>query len=162
MTRERVCKYLTYEEAIYSQTAIARGIDNTPDEEQFENMQHVGTKVFDPCRVFVGGPLHASSFFRSKKLNAAIGGSSTTSQHMKGEAIDINCKTFGNGRNLSLFYFILENLNFDQLILEYPDIEGNPSWVHVSLKRNGKNRKEVLVKLKAKYIKFIDYAPGMV
>lgn len=65
---------------------------------------------------------------------------------MKGEAIDIDCDTFGHGTNLKVFNFIREHLPFDQLIAEYPDKEGNPSWVHVSLVKDPKkNRRQVLV-----------------
>lgn len=159
----KISKYLTLAEATYSQTAIAKKIDNTPTPDQIEAMKFVAVNVFDRVREFVGGPLYASSFFRSVKLNKLIGGSSTTSQHMKGEAIDIDCDMFGNGDNLSVFNFILENLKFDQLILEYPNESGMPSWVHVSLCRERhRNRREILVKLKSKYIEFLDYKIGMV
>ncbi len=157
-----ISKYLSYAEAIKSQEAVRRGIANTPDEEQLENMKHVASSIFDPCREFVGGPLHASSFFRSKELNKNIRGSSSTSQHTKGEAIDIDCDTFGNGTNIKVFNFIKNNLKWDQLILEYPDDKGNPAWVHASLKRSGINRGQILVKLKDGYINYSDYKIGMV
>lgn len=157
----RVSKYLTYEEATKSQTALRKGISNDPNEEQLERMKYVAVNVFDKVREFVGGSLHASSFFRSEALNAAIGGSSTTSQHMKGEAIDIDCDTFGNGTNLDIFNYIKDNLEFDQLIAEYVDKDGMPSWVHVSLKKSG-NRKQVLVKLRKKYIPYDQFKVGMV
>ena len=158
---EKISKYLTYNEAIKSPTALRLGIDNEPTPEHLENMKHVATQVFDPVREFVKGPLHASSFYRSKELNDAVPGSSKTSQHMEGEAIDIDADTFGFGTNRDIFYFIMDNLIYDQVINEYPDKFGNPSWVHVSKKKTG-NRGEVLVKLKSKYIKFKDYAIGMV
>ena len=156
-----ISKYLTLSEAIKSPTATRLGIDNLPDEDQLVNMEYVANEIFDPVREFVGGPLHASSFFRSKALNEAVPGSSKTSQHMTGQAIDIDCDTFGVGSNLEVFYFIRNNLIFDQLILEYPDETGKPSWIHVS-KTKTKNRGEVLVKLKAKYIPFSLYLVGMV
>lgn len=156
-----ISKYLTLSEAIKSPTATRLGIDNSPDEDQLVNMEYVANEIFDPVREFVGGPLHASSFFRSKALNDAVPGSSKTSQHMTGQAIDIDCDTFGVGNNLEVFYFIRNNLIFDQLILEYPDETGKPSWIHVS-KTMTKNRGEVLVKLKAKYIPFSLYLVGMV
>lgn len=156
-------KYITLAEATKSQTAIRKGLDNQPDAEQLENMKHVAVNVFDKVREKVGAALDPSSFFRSKALNAAIGGSSATSQHMKGEAIDIDCDTFGNGTNIEVFEFILNSLEFDQLILEYPDKDGKPSWVHVSLVRPPKkNRRQVLVKLKDKYITYAQYRVGMV
>ena len=158
---EKISKYLSYQEAIKSPTALRLGIDNEPTPEQLEKMKHVATQVFDPVREYVKGPLHASSFFRSKELNDAVPGSSATSQHMAGEAIDLDADTFGYGTNRDIFYFIMDNLVYDQLILEYPDKFGNPSWVHVSKKKVG-NRGEVLVKLKTKYIKFKEYAIGMV
>ena len=157
----KISKYLTLEEGIKSQTATRKGIDNYPDADQLLAMKWVATQVFDPVREFVGGPLHASSFFRSAELNKAIGGSSTTSQHMKGEAIDIDCDTFGNGSNNEVLDFIQKKLEFDQLIGEYPDQSGKFSWVHVSLKRSGRNRKQILVKLKDKYIPYATWQEGM-
>lgn len=158
----KISEFLTYAEAVKSQTAIRHGISNEPTPEHLENMKHVAKNVFDPVRKFVGGPLNASSFYRSPALNNAIGGSSKTSQHMKGEAIDIDCDTFGFGSNIGVFTFIKKYLEFDQLILEYPDSNGNPAWVHVSLRMDGKNRKQILVKLRAKYIPFADWKVGMV
>lgn len=156
-----ISKYLNYEEATKSQTATRLGIKNEPNQQQLEAMKYVAVNVFDKVREFVGGPLHASSFFRSEKLNAAIGGSSKTSQHMKGEAIDIDCDTFGHGTNQEIFDYIRVNLDYDQVIGEYPDANGKWSWVHVSLKKSG-NRKQVLVKLKDKYINYSDYKIGMI
>lgn len=157
-----ISKYLSFEEATKSPTALRLGIKNEPDQEQILNMQHVAQEVFDPVREFVGGPLLASSFFRSKELNEAIPGSSKTSQHMTGEAIDIDCDGYQYGSNLAVFDFIRKALDFDQLINEYPDRFGIPAWVHVSKKRVGHNRKEVLVKLKDRYIPYATYKIGMV
>lgn len=158
---EKLSKFLTYEEAIKSPTAKRLGIDNEPDPEQLENMRYVAKEIFDPVREFVGGPLHASSFFRSRELNDAVPGSSKTSQHMTGQAIDIDCDTFGYGTNKEIFDFIRNTLIFDQVIAEYVDKFGNPSWVHVSKTKTG-NRGQVLVKLKDRYINFKDYKVGMV
>lgn len=158
----KISKYLTYDEATKSQTGTRLGIKNDPNDEQLANMKYVATEIFDKVREYVNGPLHASSFFRSLALNNAIGGSSTTSQHMKGEAIDIDCDTFGYGNNIQIFEWIKKTLTFDQIILEYPDASGKPAWVHVSLKRKGTNRGELLVKLKDKYIKYSTWKPGMV
>lgn len=148
---EKISKYLTYSEVVYSDTAIRLGIDNSPDAIQLENIKYIAQKIFDPCREFVNGPLRSSSFFRSKELNKAIGGAHkyvnglyvATSQHCKGEAIDIDCDFYKNGTNGDVFYFIKNNLDFDQLIWEYGTDE-DPNWVHVSLRKDGKNRKQVL------------------
>lgn len=160
--RFEISKYLTYDEAIKSPTAKRLGISNTPEAWQLENMRNVALKIFDPVREFVDGPLLASSFFRSKELNDAVPGSSKTSQHMTGEAIDIDCDGYQYGTNRAVFDFIKNKLEFDQLIGEYPDEFGTYAWVHVSLKKNGTNRKEVLIKLKAKYIPYRDYKIGMI
>lgn len=157
----KISKYLSYDEATKSPTAIRMGIDNRPNDDQLGAMRVVAVDIFDPCREFVGGPLHPSSFFRSGRLNAAIGGSSKTSQHMKGEAIDMDCDTYGHGNNNDLFTFIANNLVFDQLIGEYPDSSGKFAWVHAS-KTKGHNRGQKLVKLKGKYVLFSEWVPGMV
>lgn len=158
---EKISQFLTYKEGIKSPTALRLGIDNEPNPEQLENMKYVAKEIFDPVRVFVGGPLAATSFFRSKELNDAIPGSSKTSQHMSGEAIDIDCDVFGYGTNKDIFDFIRNTLIFDQVINEYPDKFGNPSWIHVSKSKTG-NRGEVLVKLKGAYIPFSRYQIGMI
>lgn len=154
---DKISKFLTYAEAIKSQTAIRLGIKNDPDETELARMKNVATKIFDKVRIFVDGALNASSFFRSKALNDATPGSSLTSQHMTGEAIDIDCDTFGHGTNKGIFDFIRLNLEFDQLIWEYGD-ENHPDWVHVSLSYSGKNRRQILrchrVDGKPKYVPF--------
>lgn len=156
-----ISKYLSYDEATKSPNAKRMGIENEPNPEQLVNMKYVAKEIFDPVREFVGGPLLASSFFRSKELNDATPGSSKTSQHMTGEAIDIDADGYQYGSNLAIFDFIRNTLVFDQLISEYPDKFGTPSWVHVS-KTKGKNRGQVLVKLKSKYILYGEYVLGMV
>jgi zinc D-Ala-D-Ala carboxypeptidase len=158
----KLSKYLSLNEAIKSPTAIRLGIPNQPTAEHLLNMQYVAEQIFDPAREFVGGPLMASSFYRSKSLNDAIPGSSKTSQHMTGEAVDIDADGYGNGTNLGIFNFIKANLQWDQLIGEYPNKDGEFSWVHVSKKRIGKNRGEILVKLRDRYIPYSQYKVGMV
>lgn len=143
-----ISKYVTLKEAIKSNVAESKGISNIPDGKHIEAMKHVASHVFDPLREFVGGALFVTSFYRSPELNKAIGGS-PTSQHCKGEAIDIDCDRFNNGTNAEIFKFVIDNLQFDQVIAEFPSKEGAPSWVHVSLKKD-KNRREVLVALHQK------------
>lgn len=156
----KVSKYLTYEEATKSQTALRKGISNDPNEEQLERMKYVAVNVFDKVREHFSVPIGVSSFYRSQELNDAVPGSSKTSQHRTGEAIDIDADIYGNVTNLDIFNYIKDNLVFDQLIAEYVDKDGMPSWVHVSLVPK-KNRRQVLVKLKEKYILYKDYKVGM-
>jgi zinc D-Ala-D-Ala carboxypeptidase len=134
----KISKYLTLEQATKSQTAERKGIDNTPDTEQRENMKHVAKNVYDKVVDEFPGT-YLNSFFRGDKLNAAIGGSKT-SQHRSGEAVDIDHAT----KNKQIFEYVRKNLEFDQLIWEFGD-DTSPAWVHVSLRRDGKNRKQVLV-----------------
>ena len=136
-----ISKHISYKEGVYSNTALRRGIDNTPNEEQLANMKLIGEKIFEPLREYVGGPIKINSFFRSAKLNTAIGGSST-SQHCKGQAMDID-DTFGYKTNAEMYYFIKEHLNFDQMIWEFGD-DDNPNWVHVSYVSPEKNRNRCL------------------
>lgn len=138
----KISKYCSYTEAIKSQTAERKNINNQPDTEQTENMKYVAKNVFDKVREAMGKPLYVSSFYRSPELNKAIGGS-RTSEHMEGCAIDIDHPTL----NKKVFDYIRKNLNFNQLIWEFGD-EHSPAWVHVSLRREGENKKQVLVAYK--------------
>lgn len=130
-----VSEHITYGEAVKSQTATRKGIDNTPNEKELEAMRLVAEKIFEPVRNHFGIPIGVSSFFRSKKLNRAIGGSKS-SQHCKGEAIDIDADIYGGVTNLQIFEWIRDNLTFDQLIKEY-GTENDPAWIHVSYKKTG-------------------------
>lgn len=147
-----ICKYLSYKEATYSESALRLNIPNIPNADQILNMRYVGTEVFDPVREFVGGSLAASSFFRCKTLNKAIGGS-TTSFHCFGQAIDIDADTFGNGTNSSIFLYILDNLPFTELIYEYPDQDFEAAWVHVALAHGREGEKKVKIKRKGESYK---------
>ena len=110
----KISDHITYAEAIHSNTAKRRGIDNTPNPTQVETMKVTAEKIFEPLRKFVGGPIKVNSFFRSPELNTAIGGSKT-SQHCKGQAIDID-DVFGYKTNAEMYNWVKENLNFDQMI----------------------------------------------
>jgi zinc D-Ala-D-Ala carboxypeptidase len=140
-------KNLSLVEATKSATAIKHGIANEPTQEHLQNLKLVAEHVFQPIREHFNKPLALSSGYRSVALNELIGGS-TRSQHSKGEAIDIDGDVYGGISNGDIFYFIKENLEFDQLIWEFGTNE-NPAWVHVSYNK-GKNRREVLMAYKDK------------
>ena len=140
-----ISNHISYKEGTYSNTAIRRGIDNIPNEEQLSNMHLIATEVFEPLRAYVGGPIKINSFFRSPELNTAIGGSSK-SQHCHGQAIDLD-DTFGRMTNAEMYEFIKEHLDFDQIIWEFGDDE-NPAWVHVSYVSLEKNRNRCLLAYK--------------
>ena len=137
----RISKHISYKEAVHSATAKRRGIENTPNQEQLDNMYKVADFIFEPLRMYVGGAIKITSFFRSQDLNKAIGGS-TKSQHCKGQAIDID-DVFGYKTNYEMFEYIRENLDFDQLIYEF-GTNDNPDWIHVSYVSKKENRNRVL------------------
>ena len=124
-----ISNHISYREGVYSTTAKRLGLNNTPNDEQLNNMELIAHEVFEPLRAYVGGPIKINSFFRSPKLNKAIGGSSK-SQHCKGQAMDID-DTYGRMTNAEMYHFIKEHLDFDQIIWEFGD-DDNPDWVHVS------------------------------
>jgi hypothetical protein len=134
-------KHLTLAEAIRSESAKRLGISNMPTPEHLENGKIVAEKIFEPIREFVGGPVYISSFYRSNALNKAVKGSAT-SQHCRMEAMDIDMDGTDT-TNKEIFDFIKDNLDFDQLINEFP-VNGNPSWVHVSYNTKGAQRKQIL------------------
>ena len=146
----KISDNITYAEAIHSNTAKRRGIDNTPNPAQVETMKVTAEKIFEPLRKWVGGPIKVNSFFRSAELNTAIGGSKT-SQHCKGQAIDID-DVFGHKTNAEMYAWIKENLNFDQMIWEF-GTDMNPNWVHVSYVSDEDNRNRCLKAYKDKYNK---------
>lgn len=135
----QISKNISYKEAVYSNTASKLGIDNTPSPATLERMKLVANKVFQPIREHFGVPIKVTSFYRSPKLNKAVGGSKT-SQHVLGEAMDL--KGTNGVTNKQIYDFIKSNLEFDQLIWEY-GTDKEPSWVHVSY-RKGRNRKQTL------------------
>ena len=142
-----ISKHISYKEGVYSRTAMRRGIKNNPNAEQMENMVAIAEEVFEPLRVWVGGPIKINSFFRSPELNKTIGGSGK-SQHCHGQAIDLD-DTFGRATNAEMFEFIKKHLDFDQMIWEFGNDE-NPDWVHVSYVSEDKNRNRCLKAYKEK------------
>ena len=121
-----------------SQTALRRNLPNQPSEAQTEAMVLLCENVLEPVRSHFSIPFTPSSGYRSAELCVAIG-SSVSSQHAKGEAADFEVPSISN---LELCTWIINNLDFDQLILEcYTG--GNTGWVHCIYKAEG-NRKEVL------------------
>ena len=123
-----------------SQTAERKGIDNTPSAEHQENLKSLCEMILQPIRDHFGQVVSVSSGYRSPELCVAIG-SSTKSQHARGEAADF--EIFGVS-NKDLADYIDENLDYDQLILEYwKESDPNSGWIHCSFNTQG-NRKQYL------------------
>ena len=123
-----------------SATAQARHIDNTPNEEQIKNLKFLCDNVLEPLREQFG-PIIIGSGFRCPVLNTAIGGVKN-SQHKSGEACDIHLPSIEVGKKY--FEFLKKLPIFDQLIWERNNPRSNHYWIHVSIKRSGKNRKQVI------------------
>ena len=136
-----ISQHISYKESVYSRTATRLSIKNNPNAEQMKNMIAIAEEVFEPLRMWVGGPIKINSFFRSPELNKAIGGSGK-SQHCHGQAIDLD-DTFGRATNAEMYEFIKKHLDFDQMIWEFGDDE-NPDWVHVSYVSEEENRNRCL------------------
>lgn len=125
-------RYFTIKELTKTNT----GIKNIPEPEHLMNLVFLAENLLDKAREQLGMPITVTSGYRSKEVNKKVGGVGN-SQHLKGEAVDLVCKD-----NAKLFN-ILKTMEFDQLIWE----KGNkyqPAWVHVSLKRIGINRKQII------------------
>jgi hypothetical protein len=143
----QLSKNLSLVEVTRSDSAKRFGISNMPTPEHIENFKKLAENIFQPIRDHFGKPIHISSGYRSLALNKVIKGSSLTSQHCSGEAIDIDMDGT-DITNAQIFNYIKDNLNFDQLIWEFGN-KINPDWVHVSYESTGKQRKQILRAVKS-------------
>ena len=153
--KDNISTHITYEEATISAKAKELKISNEPNSKQLYNMKLLAENIFEKIRENFNVPIFISSFFRSAKLNTKLKGSST-SQHCAnvGAAMDIDADVYKGVTNSEIFNYILDNLNFDQLIWEFGNDE-NPDWVHVSYVSDSLNRKEVLKASKDKNNKIV-------
>ena len=136
----KLSKNFSLKELTRSQTAIRHGIDNSPTLDQLVCLTALTTAILQPIRE-VHGRVDINSGLRVLELNRKIG-SGDTSQHVLGQAADLECPSIDN---LQLAKWIEENLKFDQLILEFYE-KGEPTsgWIHVSYNNQGENRGRVL------------------
>ena len=136
----QLSKNFTMAEFIKSDTANRLNIDNTPEGQHLEAAKALFENVVQKVRDHFG-PTVLNSGYRSPDLNEAVRGSKT-SQHCKGEAADIEVPGVANA---DVANWIVDNLDFDQVILEFytPGIPDS-GWVHVSYKADGTNRKSIL------------------
>lgn len=142
-------KHFTFNELTKSATAARLGISNVPNEKEKQALSDLVDNILDPLREKWGAPIVVTSGFRCKKLNKAIGGSST-SQHMLGQAADIRTVSDKPEENYKLLHTLLDSgLPFDQCISEYVDANGYPDWIHVSY--GPRNRRQKLTCKGGKY-----------
>jgi hypothetical protein len=137
-------RQISLKELLFSETATRLGIDNTPTDQVLINLQTLIYEVIEPI-INQFGDIKITSGYRSPELCKAIG-SSTTSQHTLGQAVD--CEVIGVP-NKELADWVVKNLTYDQVILEFwkPE-EINSGWVHISYNKSN-NRKMYLRAYKA-------------
>jgi zinc D-Ala-D-Ala carboxypeptidase len=123
-----------------SETALRMGFDNTPGQAETENLRLLCEKVLQPVRDHFGKGVKVNSGFRSSATNQATGGSKS-SDHVKGQAADIEIPGVAN---VDLAQWIMDNLDYTQLILEFytPGIPDS-GWVHVSYDPNNLKKQEL-------------------
>ena len=137
----QISPHFSLRELTYSQSAERKGIDNTPPPEVIENLKALCTAVLEPLRAAVG-VITITSAYRSPALNKIVGGNSK-GQHPLGQAADMECFSIST-RALAEKVIALK-LPFDQLIMEFAnDKDPNAGWVHVSHKKEGGNRGQIL------------------
>lgn len=140
---KKLSEYFTLPQLCNSQTAKANGISNVPENNTIEqNLEALAKNILDPIKKKFGN-LQINSGYRSQALNEALENSSSNSQHLYGQAADIEVP---NVSNLELAQWIKNNLSFDQVILENAtdlDNNVNSGWVHVSYSRTN-NRHQAL------------------
>lgn len=140
ITTPTTMKYFTMTELSRSDKARSLGLDNTPGAAQRLNLEALAQNVLDPAREAYGAPVYVTSGYRSPEVNKAVGGVAT-SQHIKGEAADLSTGDAAN--NMRLGDIIRQQNRFDQLIYERCSA-GGCRWLHVSYKRSGTNRHQVI------------------
>jgi hypothetical protein len=129
-----------YKEFIKSDTALRMGISNIPNEKQWKNIEKLAVNILQPIRKKFGR-IRITSGFRSPELNQAIGGS-RYSNHCRAEAADIEPVNV-NVKLVDIMEYIVENLEFRTVILEYPPL----GWLHTDYRKGGSLKR---IKLKDK------------
>lgn len=134
----KLTKNFTINELIYSVTAEANGIDNRASVSVVANLKALCENVLQPLRDYFGVPVKVTSGYRSKELNAKIGGK-PNSQHLTGHAADI---IVPDVPILDVYEYIRTTLPYDQLLLETNN--KGTKWIHVSYLANGRNRHQAM------------------
>ena len=133
----KLTEHFTLTELVRSETAMNRHIDNTPTPEVIENLRALCRNVLEPARVAFGSQIYITSGYRCQSLNKAVGGK-PTSQHLRGEAADLQVRGVENLRRL--YNLIKSRGVFDQLLYES---NGSTKWIHVSYKSSGNRRQAI-------------------
>lgn len=142
---DRLSPHFSLREMIRSEYAARHDLDNTPPNAVIDKLIVVAEGL-ERIRAVVGVPIAVQSGYRSPRVNAGVGGAAT-SQHLKGEAADINAVGYKPRELAAKILKCQDAIRFDQLLLEFPDIGG---WVHVSFVDGREPRGQVLTKLSGK------------
>lgn len=134
----KLTEHFTLSEFVRSETATNRHIDNTPSPEVIENLRALCRNVLEPARLDFGAPIYITSGYRCQALNKAVGGK-PTSQHLRGEAADLQVRGVENLRKL--YSLIKDHGVFDQLLFETN--KAGVRWIHVSYKASGNRRQAI-------------------
>ena len=133
----QLTEHFKLSEFVRSDTADRNHIDNTPTPEVVDNLRALCRNVLEPARVAFVAPIYITSGYRCKELNKAVGGK-PTSQHLRGEAADLQVRGVENLRRL---YNVIKSRGvFDQLLYES---NGSTKWIHVSYKSSGNRRQAI-------------------
>lgn len=142
-----ISEHISYSEGKFSATATRLSIKNDPPPEIVKTMRITAENVFEPVRKKFSVPMKIISFYRSPALNKAVGGAKK-SQHMIGEAIDVQGTS--GVTNADIFHYLRTNkVDYDQIIAEFP-ISGEPAWIHMSYTKKRHNRNQPLIATKQK------------
>lgn len=134
----QLTEHFTISEFVRSKTATDRHIDNTPTPEVVDNLRALCRNVLEPARVSFGSQIYITSGYRCPELNKAVGGK-PTSQHLRGEAADLQVRGMENLRKL--YNAIKDHGVFDQLLFE--SNKAGVRWIHVSYKQSGNRRQAI-------------------
>lgn len=123
-------KHFTLQEMIASETAVRRGLDNTPNATELANLVRTAELLEEVKAVLDMKPIMVNSAYRSKPVNDAVG-SRDTSQHRLGCAADIRVP--GMNPDQVCRAIINSGIQFDQLIREFWTPDGGGGWTHISV-----------------------------
>ena len=140
----KLTKNFSFEEMCSSNAAARNGLKNRPKTQEEEatvkaNLKALCTEVLQPLRHHLKRKVMVSSGYRTEEVNKLVGGVQK-SQHLVGEAADLRVDS--TEHLLKMMHFIMDETDFDQLIWEKS--KSGRQWVHVSHKREGVNRHQVL------------------
>jgi len=138
-----ISKHLTYNQIIFSNTALKYNIPNIPSNSNLEYIKDLAENIYEPIYNKYDGKVYITSCYRSPELNSKLGGvKSSQHQALRGAALDL-VSTNPKVQNIEIFNWVLDNLEFDQLIAEKMDNEDNPKWLHISYNKNS-NRNQLI------------------